>query len=292
MSIFVPQFSLYGETQTEVAREFLHIEEISARSAARNWQIDTHVHIGLLQILFVFSGSATVRLDSAEQTHPAPVAIVVPPGVIHAFKFPPETEGYVLTMDAKGLASAAPDGTPMFSLGQDHAEVIPLREADDVTPERLYGLLRQIEAEFLQPGPGSPTLNVWLVRSLFLLLVRATLKKPELKPAEPAQKMAEQFRRLVDQQYLENKHVGDYATQLNLTESRLNRLCLKHYGRTAFQIIQERLLLEAQRRLIYTSVPVSQLAYELGFSDPPYFCRFFKRLTAQSPNMFRGKNRQ
>lgn len=290
MSILVPEFSLYGETRTEIVREFLHIEKISARSAARNWQIETHVHTGLLQLLFVFSGSTRIRLDNAEQDYGAPLAVVIPEGVIHAFKFLPDTEGCVLTLDAGGLASASPDGTQMFSVLRGGAEVIAL-SADDMAG-RIRGILEPIEAEFANPGAGSTTLYVWLVRSLLLLLVRATLRQEDAQPDDGMRATAQRFQQMIEQHHLEHWSVGRYAQHLNLSESRLNRLCEKRFGRTAFAMIQERLLLEAQRRLIYTGVPVSQLAYELGFSDPPYFCRFFKRLTGHSPGTFRGQNQQ
>jgi AraC family transcriptional activator of pobA len=56
---------------------------------------------------------------------------------------------------------------------------------------------------------------------------------------------------------------------------------------SAFELIQDRLVREACRRLIYVAVPVTQLAYELGFVDPGYFCRFFKRRTGKTPNEYR-----
>jgi len=289
MNILVPTFSLYGEENTAVSREYIHIEEISARSAARNWQIDTHVHEGLLQLLFVFSGTARVHLENEEREYEAPLAVVIPPGVIHAFKFLPKTAGYVLTMDGEGLASASPDGTQMFAILRGTAEVFTLRDTGDVTPARIRGLLEQIEAEFNHPGPASTPLYVWLVRALLLLLVREDLRADSTQP-EHAQHLAEEFRRLLEAHYAEHWPVARYAEQLNVTESRLNRQCQKRYGHTAFALARDRLLLEARRRLIYTGVPVSQLSYELGFSDPPYFCRFFKKQTGLAPSAFRAGN--
>jgi len=51
--------------------------------------------------------------------------------------------------------------------------------------------------------------------------------------------------------------------------------------------VHERLAREACRRLTYVAAPISQLAYELGFEDPAYFCRFFKRHTGHSPRDYR-----
>lgn len=287
MSVLVPTFSLYGEAQTAVSREFIHIEEISARSAARNWQIDTHTHEGLLQVLFVFSGTARVRLDSLEQDYEPPLAVVIPPGVIHAFKFMPQTEGCVLTLDSAGLASQSEDATQMFAVLRGAAEVIHLSGEEGQAAHRIRGLLDQIEAEFHAPGAASVRLQVWLVRALLLLLVRERLRADESADGN-GNALMEKFRQLVEAHYAEHWPVETYAAALNLTESRLNRLSRKLSGQTAFALTQERLLLEARRKLIYTATPVSQLAYELGFSDPAYFCRFFKKLTGLAPSSFRA----
>jgi AraC family transcriptional activator of pobA len=99
MNILVPAFSLYGEEPTSISREYLHIEEISTRSAARNWQIDTHTHAeGMLQLLFVFSGTAQVQLDSDEREYESAIAVIIPPGVIHAFRFESQTRAMSLPL--------------------------------------------------------------------------------------------------------------------------------------------------------------------------------------------------
>jgi AraC family transcriptional regulator, transcriptional activator of pobA len=51
--------------------------------------------------------------------------------------------------------------------------------------------------------------------------------------------------------------------------------------------VHARILLEAQRQLRYTSAPVSEIAYALGFEDPAYFTRFFSQRTGQAPRAFR-----
>ena len=98
------------------------------------------------------------------------------------------------------------------------------------------------------------------------------------------------FRELIEQHYLEHWPLAKYAQALNLSVERLNRLCRQHAGESAFELIQDRLIHEACRRLIYIVVPVTQLAYELGFADPGYFCRFFKRRTGCTPNEYRNKH--
>lgn len=289
-ALLAPTFALYGEAQAAITPEFIHIEEISARSAARNWQIDSHTHDGLLQFLFVFSGTARVRLDHEEHDFESPLVVVIPPRVIHAFKFMPQTEGYVLTLDADGLASHSEESTRMFSVLRNEADVIALGPLNDAT-RRCRGLLEQIDAEFRAPGPGSTRLFVWLIRALLLLLVRERMRSKR-EADDQTEDLMQRFRQLMEQHYAAHWSIEDYAHRLNLTESRLNRLCLKTSGQTAFGLIQSRLLLEARRKLVYTGISVTQLAYELGFSDPAYFCRFFKKLTGLAPSRFRAQGGQ
>jgi AraC family transcriptional activator of pobA len=53
--------------------------------------------------------------------------------------------------------------------------------------------------------------------------------------------------------------------------------------------VQNRLMLEARRKLTYVPASVSQIAYELGFNDPAYFCRVFKRHNGVTPSEFRRR---
>jgi AraC family transcriptional regulator, transcriptional activator of pobA len=70
----------------------------------------------------------------------------------------------------------------------------------------------------------------------------------------------------------------------------LNRLCGALTGSTAFEIVQQRLALEARRRLVYVTGSVATIAAELGFKDSAYFCRFFRKHTAESPTVFRRRH--
>jgi AraC family transcriptional activator of pobA len=178
----------------------------------------------------------------------------------------------------------------MFSILKGKADVIVLEDEGSCSAKRIRGLLEQIEAEFRAPGPASTRLQVWLVRALLLLLVRAQLQT-ETSSDERTPGLMDRFREQVEAHYAEHWPIERYAKTLNLTESRLNRLSQKSFGQSAFALTQERLLLEARRKLIYTSTPISQLAYELGFSDPAYFCRFFKKQTGLAPSTFRSGNR-
>jgi AraC family transcriptional regulator, transcriptional activator of pobA len=101
-SASIPSFTLYGEAPRP-AVDMLHIEAIQSRSRLHRWEIDAHTHPGLHQILWVASGPAEVVLEGAREACRGPVAIVVPPGVVHAFRFTAETDGRVLTFNPRAV---------------------------------------------------------------------------------------------------------------------------------------------------------------------------------------------
>jgi AraC family transcriptional activator of pobA len=83
--------------------------------------------------------------------------------------------------------------------------------------------------------------------------------------------------------------VEAYAAALGLSAAHLNALCRRLAGVSALQLSNQRLLLEAKRNLVNTTLPVYQVADSLGFSEPAYFSRFFKRATGLTPKAFRGQ---
>jgi AraC family transcriptional activator of pobA len=96
-----------------------------------------------------------------------------------------------------------------------------------------------------------------------------------------------QFKKLINTNYLNHLSVSDYASSLNITPNHLNALCKKYEGRTAIQLIQERLLLESKRLLYATDMNIKEISYHLRFEDVPYFNRFFKKLTELTPIQYR-----
>ena len=103
-----------------------------------------------------------------------------------------------------------------------------------------------------------------------------------------------EFRRLVNNNYLNNFSIGDYASTLNITPNYLNSLCRNETGKTATQQISDRILLEAKRLLYSTDLSVKEVAFELNFDNTAYFNRFFKKQCGQTPAEYReqiAKNR-
>lgn len=102
-----------------------------------------------------------------------------------------------------------------------------------------------------------------------------------------AQVIVNRFEELVDKMYLETKNVGDYANKLNITPNYLTTTIKKLTGKSAKDIIQQRLLMESRNLLKYSGHDIAEIAHRLNFQEPTHFSRFFKKWSGLSPNEFR-----
>ena len=98
---------------------------------------------------------------------------------------------------------------------------------------------------------------------------------------------AQRFRQLVELHYRDNLSVEEFCRMLNVTRAHLHNACMRALGRPPQRLIHERLAVEARLRLRQSALPIEQVAYNLGFRDPAYFNRFFRRLTGVSPGAYR-----
>ena len=285
----IPNYGLYGESDESAADIGIHIEEIAERSRGQNWIIKPHRHGKLFQILCVIGGQASiVRLDDKQHTVSAGTLVSIPVGVVHGLHFEHDCEGLIVTLSDESLSTIQTLQNPDYLQTLfDKAHIIDLN--DD--PEQI-ALLRQylalLQHEFSMSKPARHT-SLLMLMNLFLISIKRHLNQHAISnaTAPPYIRQVDKFRRLIENHFREHWQVADYAKALNTSTSTLNRMCRQRYNSNAKTIILDRLVNEAKRRLVYTRQPLDQIAYYLGYSDPAYFSRVFKRLTSISPGEYR-----
>lgn len=99
----------------------------------------------------------------------------------------------------------------------------------------------------------------------------------------------EEFETLVNRHFRQMKRTSEYAEQLSITPNYLNAVVKDRLDLTAEQYIQNRVILEAERLLLNTNLSVTEIAFDLGFTDKSHFGKYFKKSTGESPNRFRQK---
>lgn len=284
----VPAFYLYGESLRAPSERLIHVETIAARSRLHDWVIRPHRHRDLHQILITRRGRVEVTLDGRTDALSSPVAIVVPPGVIHAFRFQVGTDGLVISF-APDLARelAAPSEGLLAVLERAGATGLD-RRALDTTDLWLIGQL--LLREFGRSASGRHAALRGLLGALFANLLRLVAGgTPSIAvAARSANELVARYRALLEGRFRTQRTVAEYAVDLAVSEATLRRACMAAVGQTPIEMLHLRRLIEAERQLRYTSMPVTQIAYHLGFDDPAYFSRFFLRRTGRSPRAVRA----
>ncbi|MFF3869126.1 helix-turn-helix domain-containing protein [Micromonospora sp. NPDC001898] len=177
-------------------------------------------------------------------------------------------------------------------LGGDGDDVPAHRQLAGEDGDAVLNEVTQLVVD-LRRQPDVPAARALLRHQLAVLLLRLTLLDAD--PANPAQaeRRAESttFRRLrqeIERGYQHTRRVEDYAAGIGCSVRTLTRACLAVTGRSAKQVIDERVALEASRLLAATDEPIARIGRRLGFPEPTNFGRFFTREAGVSPGVFRA----
>ena len=284
MAAQVPVFKLYGEDRAWPTPDLIHCESIAERSRLHGWEIRAHLHSDLLQVLYIQSGHAEVEIDGQARVLDEAAVQVVPALCVHAFRFSEDIQGHVLTL-AQPLVEhlgAALERPPLSRA------VCYLADAHRDSLDMLFGTLAR---EYGQHQVGRELMLQSLISALLVWLARRALADvhAEAQLSDRGRMHLRRFQALVEQHYRSHRPLDWYASQLGLSVAHLNSLCRRLAGQSGLQLIHQRLLLEAKRNLVYTSMTIAQVADSLGFSEAAYFSRFFRRGTGVAPKDFRSQ---
>lgn len=292
MSQAIPNYELYGETAASQMPDLLHCERISVRSLLHAGEILPHRHDGLLQILFIEQGRATVTIEGLEETLAERFVLVVPALSVHGFQFSDETEGWVLTLPTASLFD-------LLRTAPHIAEQVAVqglyRDGEtDLNLGEVSSLFQRIDTEFSGARPGRYVALRAAVGLLLLAIARANPTPGMSAPVVNSRKIAQlsKFRERVEVRFRHHDSIETYAKDIGMTPTHLNRVCREITAKTALQILHERLIVEAKRDLAYAAIAVNEIGLDLGFTDPAYFTRFFSRLAGQSPSAYRRAAQQ
>ncbi len=289
MSLALPLFHLYGDPPDDQAFDFIHIETISSRSSMHDWTIRAHRHRNLFQILVIERGGGDMTLEAATFSFASPVAILVPATVAHGFRFTPlETEGWVVSFTEDVThALGERSGQALARLRALAAEpIVPLAPAEIA---RLSSLCADLHEERFLAREGFRLamrgyLALLAIEVARLAASRARSGTVTLQTADPT---VEALRALVEEHFRKERLLGFYAEKLAMTPDRLNDIVKRATGVTAGHLIRQRVLTEAKRQLVFTTLAIHEIAYDLTFSDPSHFARFFRKQTGTTPQDFR-----
>ncbi|WP_236652841.1 helix-turn-helix domain-containing protein [Chitinophaga vietnamensis] len=235
---------------------------------------------------FSVKGSVDVQIGLEEfSCRPGSVAFTFPGQVFSKRNISADAFGYYILFDKDFMEEVMPADRlvqefPFFDYsGMPHV-VLPL-EVVAATED----LLKKMNEEVQEMRTGREKA---IKMYLYLLLLGVKRCYDTQQPATNGNDyLVARFRKLVSQHFLTKRKVSDYAELLNVTANHLNRTVKNSTGNTASAAISEMLLREAKAVLKYTDASVSEVSYQLDFSDPAAFSRFFREQTGITPMAFR-----
>lgn len=163
---------------------------------------------------------------------------------------------------------------------QGEFSCLPLTGENTAELGKIYQLL---EEEYRAQHNNFLILKA-LLKVFLLKLIR--IKEHVFTTQDVNQKRVYEFMMLLEENYRQERNADFYAGELGLSSKRLNQILKEKLDKTVMQLIHDRIILEAKRKIIHSENTLKEIAYDLGFTDRPYFSRFFKKQTGVSPEDF------
>jgi AraC family transcriptional activator of pobA len=235
-------------------------------------------------LLYVSHGTGTHTVDLVTYDLRPGSVFFLAPGQVHQWHLAPDAEGIVVFFEPSFYQLRYPErdllALPFFD--NAHPPVLYVA-AENELPPLFEKLLHESQTTF----PNQAEVLRAYLALILELAARHYPAGPTSTEAGLAQSQIRQFGALLNQHYRTRRSVREYADLLHLTANYLNALCRRVLGQTASDLIHARVVLEARRLLAHSALSVAQVADELGFDDPSYFGRYFRKYVGLSPEAFR-----
>ena len=246
-----------------------------------------HKH-SFYQLVYFTGGKGSHSIDFIHfPVEPGQLYFMIP-GQVHSWDFEGLPDGFIVNFSEHYLSDflANPRYLEQFTFFSGIAQ-----EQVIVLPEQVRPVMHNLLEGIVREGSTAAALKDDMVRTalvqLFILVSRVAGVDTAKQATNYNTVVLRNFQKLIDQHYKEKKLTKDYAAMLYITPNHLNALCKDVTGRSAGELIRDRVLLEAKRLLVNARLSVSQIATELQFMDNSYFSKFFKKYEGVTPEVFR-----
>lgn len=245
-----------------------------------------HKH-SFFHLVYFSAGKGKHAIDFVEfAVKPGQIYFMVPEQV-HTWHFSGKMDGYIVNFTDQFLNELItnPRYLDQFSFFSGIAEnqVIDMPRS---TQKQVESILQQIVDESRSGHPYREDLIQTLLVQLFIHTARCCTRVSE-KTAPYNSVLLGNFKKLIDNYYKEKRLPREYAELLYITPNHLNALTKDATGRSAGELIRDRIILEAKRLLVNAEMSVAEIATELDFADNSNFSKFFKKHVGTSPEAFR-----
>ena len=265
-----------------------------------------HVHT-FYEILWFWEDGGIHTVDFTEYPIKANTFFFLAPGQVHHFDGVTRHKGVTLKFctdfmtaeeEQKGTAAGSGQVFMKYNIFNNFDSAPCCVVTDKGAIEKLRHIVALLEQEETLSQHDGCCLNEdfahmdmlrALMRILLIYIYRYGKRQgvAPLETAKPSHRLFIKFREAVEEHYESLHTVTDYAALLHVSTKTLSNAVQECSGKTPLTFINDRIMLEAKRLLRFTNLMVKEIAYRLGYDDPSYFVKFFKRQTGTLPVQFK-----
>jgi AraC family transcriptional activator of pobA len=272
----------------------LHAERFSSGLAPASWIIrqrgSPRAHL-----LVIETRRGTVTLRGTTVAFEAPALLWLPADLEGDLQVEAGAQGYQIAVSDDFLTKTVAGSAEALHLRRTIDRLV-LLTAGQI--EGAFGAITHccdtLVRELHFPGRGTTTMTSSHVLLLCLHMWRSVLSGESVDEATQrgdGPRLVGNFLQMVELHYRDGWPIARYAAALGVTEDKLHAHCKREKGISPRAILHARLIQEACTRLQQLDLPVEQIGYGLGFRDPGYFSRFFRKHQGASPGAYRRRAR-
>lgn len=286
-------FNHFFPTDSKKHFTIRRINELNREEIEHNYL--PHLH-DFYSIFWITSGEAIHATDFVEYSLKENTILFVPPGLKHRMYIDDSVDGIIILFNEEFIQYNKTNVVPLkeFKLfnNPEYKSIIKLPEEKQ---KQFYIICNQISDEFRQNDNYSEDIVFNLIH-LFLLESRRIFDLQNVNNNHNTEQTPDatiiKFKQLIENKFIEQKNVTAYAEMLNINPSCLNELSKRTTGITAGELIRNRIIEEAKKLLFSSSLSGKEIGFKLGFDDPAYFSRFFRKYTNMTLSEFRKHSRK
>jgi AraC family transcriptional regulator, transcriptional activator of pobA len=250
-----------------------------------------HAH-NFLQAFLLEQGSTVMHYEDQRIDISAPAFFTIPKNTVHGFTSSEDCRGWIINLSDSFLENLLKqDADLIMELDVIHIEHLEIGEET----ERIVHAMQKIVAEFNQELKGKYIMLQSLVSILFVRLHRIPVRNTDTVISQNSDNTYKLyfrgFMQLVKTTQSFKKPIENYASELHISATHLNRICKAIKGKSPKDIITDYWIYLTQIALADVEKSIAQVAYEHSFDDPAYFSRLFKKHTGLTPKEFRLKKK-
>jgi len=239
-------------------------------------------------VLLITKGSGTHSIDYKEYDVEPGMLFIVSPGQVHCWDLSDDVDGYVMFFKKEYfLIDFNHDKLiklPFFKT----SSTVPCLKLDELERKTLADLYVKINEEYQLSMFNYHEMIRLYLNIMFIELSRIYQSKEEKSIVYSYDLIQlNQFETLINKHFKEHQSLNFYAEKMNISLKQLSYLCKKTVNKTPSEILLERIILEAKRFIIHSSLSISAISDELNYNDNSYFIRLFKKVCSLTPEQFR-----